>query len=225
MYMKPLHIVLEGPDASGKKTQSTLLVERLRAEGMAAERLSFPQYEEPFGHLITQYLEGNSPSTDPAYASILYAADRASAAPKIRELLAAGTWVICDRYVESNQAHQVANLPENYRLTPDAFIKWIAETEYNVLKIPRADHTILLNVPFELAVQKAAERKAAEQRTNVDIHEENTNHMKRAWELYQSLAKTGNWPVIDCAPMGVLLPREEIAEMVWGVVTQISAKG
>jgi len=219
-----LHIVLEGPDASGKKTQSTLLVEHLNAEGITAERISFPQYESPYGKLITQYLEGRSPSVDPVYASILYAADRALIAPKIREKLDAGTWIICDRYVESSLAHQVANLKENNTLTDDTLANWIIETEYETLAIPRANHTMLLNVPFELCVKKAAERKIAEGRAGaVDIHEDSDRHMKKAWELYQKMAAQNAWPVVDCAPSGDLLPREVIAAQIWDLVQNFTS--
>lgn len=211
---------MEGPDASGKKTQSTLLVEHLVGEGKSAVRVSFPKYESPFGQLITQYLEGHSPSKDPAYASILYAADRALEAPNIRENLEKGIWVVCDRYVESNLAHQVSNLKETDALTGDALGQWITKTEYEVLNIPRADLTILLNVPFELCLQKAAERKAASGSDKRDILEEDALHIKKAWQEYQKLAQKGNWPVINCAPEGTLLPREEIAEMIWKTVTE-----
>jgi len=214
-----LHIVLEGPDASGKKTQSTLLVEHLNASGIVAERISFPQYDSPYGHLITQYLEGKSPSKDPVYASMLYAADRALIAPKLIEKLDAGTWIICDRYTESNLAHQVANLKETDTLTDDTMAQWILETEYEVLGIPRANTTILLNVPFELCLKKAAERKIAEGRAGaIDIHEDSTHHIRKAWEQYQKLAAQNAWPVVDCAPEGELLRREVIAGEIWALV-------
>jgi len=224
--MKPgLHIVLEGPDASGKKTQSTLLVEHLNATGIAAERISFPQYESPYGKLITQYLEGRSPSIDPVYASILYASDRALIAPKIREKLSQGTWIICDRYVESSLAHQVAHLEETDILTDDTLSNWIIETEYEVLGIPRANHSILLNVPFELCVRKAAERKVAEGRAGVvDIHEDDKRHLEKAWQLYQKMAAQNAWPVVNCAPEGELLPREQIAAQIFDLVQEFNKK-
>ena len=219
MKKSAFHIVLEGPDASGKKTQSTLLVEKIIQEGHRAERVSFPVYTSPYGKLITQYLEGNSPSQDPAYASMLYASDRALAAPKITQLLEDNTWVVCDRYVQSNLAHQVANLPEKYTTTADTFAAWIENTEYTILGIPHADVTIVLNVPYELCLQKAVERKVAEGRPDrVDILEDSTNHIRKAWELYQNMAAQNGWPVVDCAPNGVLLPREVISAQIWQIV-------
>lgn len=206
-----LHIVLEGPDASGKKTQTELLVQKLLSEGQEAVRISFPEYEAPYGQLVRQYLDHKSPSADPAFASILYAADRREKVPFIQETLKAGTWLVCDRYVESNLAHQVARAA-----TPEAGAElavWILNTEYEILGIPRANLTILLNVDYEICHQKAAERGA------VDRHEQDDQHLRLAWEQYQKLAKEGNWPVVNCSPEGVLLSREDIAAKIWGVVS------
>ena len=41
-------IVLTGPDGCGKKTQTQLLVNRLKASDYTAETIDFPQYEKKF---------------------------------------------------------------------------------------------------------------------------------------------------------------------------------
>ena len=45
-------IVIEGTDCSGKETQTSLLVQRLRREGRKIERLSFPDYDTPTGKIV-----------------------------------------------------------------------------------------------------------------------------------------------------------------------------
>ena len=42
-------IVIDGIDGSGKKTQTKLLVERLKKNGARVETLDFPQYDSFFG--------------------------------------------------------------------------------------------------------------------------------------------------------------------------------
>jgi len=219
LYMKRgLHIVLEGPDASGKKTQSERLVERLIAADIDAIRVAFPQYDEPYGRLIREYLDGESLSHDPLYASILYAADRREKAPFIREQLQDGNWVICDRYVESNLAHQVARV--HSAVERERLAKWINTTEYDVLGTPRADLTILLNVNYQICHEKARERRNAA----VDIHEQDEEHLRLSWERYQQLAKEGAWPVVNCSPHGVLLSREAISDLIWDIVQNFAKK-
>ena len=73
-------IVFEGTDGSGKSTQFKLLCQRLEQEGVAFQRLIFPQYQEESSALIRMYLAGqfgSHPSDVNAYAaSAFYAVDR-----------------------------------------------------------------------------------------------------------------------------------------------------
>jgi dTMP kinase len=45
-------IVIEGTDGSGKSTQFKKLTDRVTAEGLAFQKLVFPQYSEPSSALI-----------------------------------------------------------------------------------------------------------------------------------------------------------------------------
>jgi dTMP kinase len=213
------HIVLEGPDASGKKTQSMMLVEWLNGGALKkgeAQRVAFPRYEEPWGKMVTQYLSGGSPSADPYYASILYAADRAAAAPGIIAELDKGNWIVCDRYVESNRAHQVARAETAKERATLA--QWISDTEYGVLGIPRPDLTILLNVPYDFSHRKSLERLAEAGGGKADRHEGDDRHLKLAWEQYQQLAKEGRWPIVECSDGDALLPREVINAKIQDII-------
>jgi hypothetical protein len=51
-----------------------------------------------------------------------------------------------------------------------------------------------------------------------DIHEADLEHLKNASEAFLYVAKKYNWIVINCAPEGEMLSREEIHEMVWKAV-------
>ena len=50
--MKGKIIVIEGTDCSGKETQASLLVQRLRRSGRKIERFSFPAYDTPTGRIV-----------------------------------------------------------------------------------------------------------------------------------------------------------------------------
>ncbi len=45
-------MLIEGTDCSLKETQSNLLVERLKSEGLKVKKISFPMYESPTGKII-----------------------------------------------------------------------------------------------------------------------------------------------------------------------------
>ena len=45
-------IVIEGTDCSGKETQTKLLIEKLKNEGIKCVYFSFPNYNSPTGKII-----------------------------------------------------------------------------------------------------------------------------------------------------------------------------
>ena len=51
-------IVIEGPDCSGKETQSNLLVNKLNLMGIKSINLSFPMYNTPTGRIIGEAFLG-----------------------------------------------------------------------------------------------------------------------------------------------------------------------
>ena len=109
-------IVLEGLDGAGKSTQIGMLQQRLAERGIAYEYLHFPRFDTPvYGELIARFLRGELGTidrVDPYVVALLYAGDRAEAAPMIRSWLDAGRFVILDRYVYSNVAYQCAKIED-----------------------------------------------------------------------------------------------------------------
>ena len=105
-------IVLEGLDGAGKSTQIDLLQQLLASRGLRYEYLHFPRFDAPiYGELIARFLRGELgavDAVDPYVVALLYAGDRADAAPVIRRWLDEGKFVILDRYVYSNVAYQCA---------------------------------------------------------------------------------------------------------------------
>src|SRR3989338_7279784 len=104
-------IVLEGINASGKKTQAELLVKNLKRMGKKAGLIDFPSYETPVGKLIASYLKGHfgaRSNVPQQFASLLYALDRYSRKPEIEGFLRNGYTVVLDRYTQANLAFQTA---------------------------------------------------------------------------------------------------------------------
>lgn len=215
-------IVIEGTDCSGKETQSRLLVKKLNAIGIKAINLSFPMYDTPTGKIVGGPYLGRKESgecwfpegpveVDPKISCLYYAADRKYNFPKIKEFLEQGYYVILDRYVSSNMAHQGSKIEdpeERFNL-----FKWIDKLEYWLLELPKADLTIFLHVPYALS------KELQKNRETLDGNEKSASHLINAEKTYMELSGLYNWRVITCAENNTLRSIEEINQEVLKIVT------
>ena len=214
--MRGVLIVIDGTDGSGKETQSTRLLQRLEEEGFLTAYADFPQHGQKSAGMVDNYLNGkygNSKEVDPKIASIFYAMDRYDASFAIRKSLSEGRVVICNRYIAANMGHQGGKIEDKGKR--DEYLSWLEDFEFNLLKIPKPDQTIILYVPYQIAHQLVESKKHREYIINKDIHETDSEHMRKAEQAYLEIAKEKGWVVIDCTRDGKLLPIEEIHQMVW----------
>lgn len=102
-------VVLEGGEGVGKTTQLALLEEWLKEAGHHVVRTREPGGTEIGEHIRNLVLEHGRGEVDPRTEALLMAASRAAhVAQKIRPALAAGSVVLCDRYIDSSLAYQGA---------------------------------------------------------------------------------------------------------------------
>jgi len=219
------HIVIEGTDGSGKKTQVAELLKRFLAEGHTAESIDFPRYGTPSAYFVEKYLHGGYGTADEvgAYtASLFYSLDRYDHASQIKEKLVGGTTVICDRFTSANMGHQAGKIDDAAKR--DEYLAWLDKLEFETMRIPRPDATILLYVSPEINQKLMAGRADKEylKGKKQDIHEADMEHMKKASEAFLYVAKKYGWTVIDCAPEGALLSIPEIHEKVWDNVRKMA---
>lgn len=215
-------IALEGIDGSGKGTQAQRLVGRLRETGVSTELVSFPRYAATtFGAAIGEFLNGAFGSLDevhPFLASLLYAGDRFESKAMLLNLAARNDVVVLDRYVASNLAHQGAKLEGPARR---ALLDRIERVEHDLYGMPRAELTLLLDVPPETA-QTLIARKDRREYTEkaADLQEADGRYLTQVHQVYRELcdADTARWRRIECAPQGRLRDVEEIAEEIGRVV-------
>lgn len=195
-------IVIEGTDCSGKETQSKLLVKKLKAMGLKAINFSFPMYDTPSGKIVGGPLLGK-PEIDkcwfeegpvklnPKVFCLYLAADRKYNFTKIKEYLDQDYYVVLDRYVSSNMAHQgakITNSEERFNL-----FKWIDKLEYWLLELPKADLTIFLHVPHKIT------KELQKNRTFLDENEKDELYQINTEKTYMELASLYNWTTIDCS--------------------------
>jgi dTMP kinase len=122
-----LLVVIEGVDAVGKRTQTSILKSRLQKMGLSTAALSFPVYETAIGNEIRKFLVG-----------------KASYPPQVRAMLYAAV-VIIDRYSGSNLAYGISNGLD---------LDWLMNLESG---LPEPDLTLLLDAsPADLAARRGA---------------------------------------------------------------------
>lgn len=100
-------ITFEGGEGSGKSTQARLLAARLQKAGIPTVLTREPG-GSPFAERVrTLLLDPTTPPHDALAEALLFSAARADHLQvAIRPALAAGAWVICDRFADSTRVYQ-----------------------------------------------------------------------------------------------------------------------
>lgn len=181
-------IAIEGIDGTGKETQARMLKDGLQARGDTACVVSFPRYGRSHGaDIVQQYLKGQfgqATEVPALLASLPYAIDRAEAIDELDALLKEYDYVILDRYVSSNIAHQGAKMEDASEQL--AFFNACWAIEYGILGVPRPDLTILLDIPTDIAMERISGRNAGRRVT--DGHEGDADYLIRVASTYELAA-------------------------------------
>ena len=215
-------IVIEGTDCSGKETQSKLLLERLKNNGINVEMLSFPCYDRATGKIIAgpllgkknvseSFFEEELPNVDPKIISLYYAADRKYNMDKILDLLDNGTNIILDRYIYSNMAFQGAKFNDD--LTKLQFFDWIEKLEFDLLELPKSDINVFLHMGVDKTIEILNKRKEP-----ADDNEKNINYLKKCEQTYLLLASKYQFKTIECTKDNVIRSIENINDELYNYV-------
>ena len=217
-------IVIEGPECSGKETQSILLEQRLKKDGKKCIRFGFPMYDTPTGKIIggsylgkkeigSSLFDEGQGCVDPHVVCLYYAADRKYNMPKIEKYLEEDYYVILDRYTTSNLAHQGSKIKEK-----DArfnMYQWIDKLEYWLLKLPKPDKTIYLRVPYEYTEEL---RKYKNTPKNIILSAE---EIKQTEDAYSELSELYNWDRIECIKDNKIREPEDISDEIYNLIKNI----
>ncbi len=215
-------IVIDGPEGTGKATQTDLLAQTLAAEGYNGVIMDFPQYNEISAPLLDKYLTGGYGELGPKAAAVLYAIDRLDASAKIRQHLAEGKIVLANRYVTSNAGHQGAKIADYSRRV--SFYKWLENLEYVSFNIPKPDLNLILHMPAEISWELIQER-ALNEGGKADLFEMDPEQQRAAERAYVEIANLfPNSKLIECYEKGNLLSPKEINAKVWAMVRRIALK-
>ena len=147
-------ISFEGGEGSGKSTQIRLLAERLDAAKLRAIVTREPGGSpgaEIIRHLL---LSGMGKLLGPDAETLLFAAARDDhVRTVIKPALSQGVWVLCDRFSDSTRAYQ----GRLGRVAPEIMNAMERVTIGNL----KPDLTVILDVPVEVGMQRAATRRGS----------------------------------------------------------------
>jgi dTMP kinase len=146
-------ITFEGGEGNGKSTQAKRLVEALRAAGETVVATREPGGAQGAEEIRRLLVEGEPGRWAPEAESLLHFAARAEHLEKVvRPALAAGQWVVSDRFADSTLAYQ------GYGQGAD--LAWLKQLRAGVVRETEPGLTLV----FDLPVEKGLARAAAQQR-------------------------------------------------------------
>lgn len=170
-------ITFEGIEGVGKSTNIAHLTAILEHHGCTVLTT-----REPGGTPLAERLRdmvaehGDEAMPDVAELLIVFAARALHVNNVIQPALAAGTWVVCDRFTDSSRAYQGGG-----RGLPQEDINKLAQWVHGDL---RPDLTILLDAPVEMGMSRAGRRSDPDR-----FEIEEADFFMRVRETYLQLAE------------------------------------
>lgn len=212
-----MFIVIDWIDGSGKWTQVKLIVEHLESIWKKVKTLDYPRYDEQSSFMVRKYLNWEyGKEVSAKLASIFYAIDRFDSSFDIRKDFESYDYIISNRYVSANMIHQAGKIDDKEERK--AFLDWEYDLEYNIFGIPKADKVIFLDVPPEVSVEllKTKEnRDYIKNGTNLDLHEEDKNHLTKAREAAISVCDMyDDWTRLNCTKNWKMMSIEDVTKMI-----------
>ncbi|MFZ5594193.1 MAG: dTMP kinase [Pseudomonadota bacterium] len=202
--MQGKFIVIEGIEGVGKSTNLEFIRRELEAEGkrvvVTREPGGTPLGEEIRNLVLSHRQDGMSSDTE---LLLMFAARAEHLAKVIVPALAAGRWVLSDRFTDATYAYQGGGrgIPRQR----------IAEMEAWVQGRLRPDLTLLLDVPVAIGLQRAGQRSAPDR-----FEAEHTAFFERVRRTYLDLAHLHpqRYRVIDASQ-----PLEDVQQSIKEVLT------
>lgn len=154
--MKPLFIVLEGGEGTGKTTQTKLLAEYLRNKKIDVVQTREPGSCEETLKIRSLLVEGGADRWAPDSEVLLFNTARNEHLRKlIRPSLDQGKWIVCDRFSDSTFVYQ------NSRGASSKLLDFLTD---HVVGETKPNLTLVLNLPIKSGLDRSAIAAPHEQR-------------------------------------------------------------
>ena len=171
-------IVVEGFDQAGKKTQSNLLANFLKARKKKSKIFSFPDYRTPVGKEIKNFLDGKR-KFPPQVIHCLLAANRWEKSKEIKDALLKNYVVIMNRYYQSNLVYGTVN---------GLNLKWLENLDKG---LPKENIVILLDIHISDSFSRKKQRR--------DRFEKDRIFANKIVSTYRKLAKKYDWYIVNAS--------------------------
>jgi dTMP kinase len=204
--MRGKFITFEGGEGTGKSTQAGLLAHKLEAVGLGVLLTREPG-GSPGAEIIRHVLLSGAakPLGADAEAMLFAAAREDHVRCTIAPALAAGKWVVCDRFADSTRVYQGALGQVDRRL-----IKGLERVSIGAL-LP--DLTLILDVPVDVALERLALRRGGAAPDRFEA--ENIEFHQKLREAFRALAAA---EPERCVIVDASVPRVQVAEDIWDTV-------
>ena len=195
-----MFVSFEGIDGAGKSTALSVVARRLEAMGHHVVCTREPGAME-LGAAIRQILLSNDHAMPPLSELFLFLADRANhVANLIRPALAAGSWVLCDRFADSTVVYQ--GYGRGLDLEQLRHLNSLATEQLQPAR------TILFDLPIELSNARLTKRDRLDQET------EQFRERVRKGFLTEAALAPDRWRVVDASQSP-----DEVAEACWQILS------
>jgi len=204
--MKGKFITFEGGEGTGKSTQAAMLALKLESLGMGIKLTREPG-GSPGAEIIRHVLlSGGAKPLGPDAEAILFAAARNDHVRcTILPALDAGQWVISDRFVDSTRVYQGVLGEVDARL-----IRALERVSVGDL---RSDLTLVLDVPIEIGLQRAAGRRKGSDPDRFEAEAVEFHERLRQAYLTLAAAEPERCVIIDASA-----PKMMVAKQIWQAV-------
>ena len=194
-------ITLEGGEGAGKSTQAKRLATSLEARGISCLVTREPGGSPGAEDIRRLLVRGTQDKWDAQTETLLMFAARADhVARTIKPALENGTWVICDRFIDSTYAYQGVG-----RGVPTSYI---AELEKLVLHGLKPDLTLVLDLPIEIGLSRANARSQDETR----FEQFDTDFHARLRQAFLDLARS---EPSRCMTVDADRSKDDVAAEIW----------
>ena len=194
-------ITFEGGEGAGKSTQARLLAERLKTAGREVVVTREPGGSPGAESIRALLVNGETDRWSPISETLLmYAARRDHIERVIAPALERGAWVVCDRFFDSTRAYQGAG--------GGAPAALIAALEAAVVGARTPDLTLILDLPVEVGLARAAGRGEGEAR----FEAKGAAFHQRLRQAFLDIARA---EPDRCAVLDADRPIEALAEAIW----------